>query len=105
VHQKNAEYTVTLKLKNTGKCAGAEVAQLYIHKDQSKISRPDQELKGFSKIFLQPDESRVIQFKIAREAFQYFEEQSKKWVVEPGKYHIRIGGSSDKINCSTTVNL
>ena len=50
--------TFTVTVKNTGKKAGAEVAQLYISDLKSSVQRPAKELKGFEKVFLNPGEEK-----------------------------------------------
>ena len=54
------EKGVTLTVTNTGSCAGAEIVQLYVAKQDAKVFRPVQELKGFAKVFLAPGESRTV---------------------------------------------
>lgn len=95
-----ASFTIT----NTGKVAGAEIAQLYVHKKNSAITRAEKELKGFEKVFLQPNESKTISITITKEAFQYYNEVKKAWAIENGAYDIMIGSSSQNIVLSKSVN-
>lgn len=60
--------TFTVNVKNTGKCAGAETVQLYIHDVKASVDRPQKELKGFLKVYLQPGESKDISITISKEA-------------------------------------
>jgi len=85
---------VGFELKNTGKVAGAEVAQLYVAPAGSPVERPKHELKGFKKVFLQPGETKTVELDLNRSAFAYFDEAKNDWVVAPGKYEIQVGGSS-----------
>lgn len=95
--------TATFTIKNTGKVAGAEVAQLYVSKVGSTIKRPVKELKGFQKIFLKPGESRKITLTLTDDAYKYYNEQRKQWVTEPGKYDILVGSSSRDLRLRAEV--
>jgi beta-glucosidase len=78
---------------NTGKRAGAEVAQMYIHDLVSSVTRPIKELKGFQKVFLQPGETRTITLEITPDSLA-FHDINMKYVVEPGEFEIAVGNSS-----------
>lgn len=82
--------TVTVEVKNTGDCEGAEVIQLYITDVVSKVTRPARELKGFSKITLAPGEIRTVQFEIGTEQLQYIGPDYQP-VVEPGAFKVLVG--------------
>jgi beta-glucosidase len=97
--------TVTFTIKNTGKLAGADVAQVYVHQQKSNLQRPQKELKGFQKVFLQPGESKTITISLDENAFQYFNDNLNKWVLEPGKFDVLVGSSSREIKLTGTVNL
>jgi len=102
---KNAsgEIIAGFTLTNTGKVAGAEIAQLYIQKPNSGITRADKELKGFEKVFLQPGQSKTISIALAQNAFQYYDENKKAWATEKGLYNILIGSSSANILLNKSV--
>ncbi|MDB5197988.1 MAG: glycoside hydrolase family 3, partial [Flaviaesturariibacter sp.] len=97
--------TATFTIKNTGKIAGAEVAQVYIKQERSALARPEKELKGFQKVFLQPGESKTVSINLSEEAFQYYNDVQSKWVLEPGTFQVLVGGSSKDIKLSGKVNL
>lgn len=82
--------TVSVNVTNTGSRTGAEVVQLYISDSVSAASRPLMELKGFTKVELEPGESRTVEFKIGREQLQYVGRDLKP-VVEPGLFRIHVG--------------
>jgi len=96
---------VTLTVKNTGKVAGADVAQVYVHQQKSTLARPEKELKGFQKVFLNPGESKQITITLNEDAFKYFNDNLNKWVMEPGTFDILVGNSSRDIKLSGKVNL
>ncbi|MCX6151255.1 MAG: glycoside hydrolase family 3 C-terminal domain-containing protein [Ignavibacteriales bacterium] len=95
---------VTFEIKNTGKVAGAEVAQLYVRDIESKLDRPVKELKGFKKVFLKPGESKTAELTLDASSFSYYEPSLKYWLLESGEFEILIGASSRDIklkgNCS-----
>ncbi len=104
---KNADGTISASatITNTGKVYGGEIAQLYVHKENSAITRADKELKGFQKIFLQPGESKAISIKLDKNSFQYYNEKKKDWATEPGAYLIELGGSSNTVQLREKINL
>jgi beta-glucosidase len=54
---------------NTGKVAGAEIAELYVGQQNPPISRPIKELKGFDKVFLQPGQSKTVTLDLNQRSF------------------------------------
>ena len=82
------------EIKNTGKVAGAEVAQLYVHEKNPSLLRPEQELKGFKKVFLKPGEKQTVSIPLNQRAFAFYDPAKAGWVAEAGDYQIQIGSSS-----------
>ena len=80
----SAGWEATLKLRNVGKRAGAEVVELYVHEDDPKIDRPVHELKGFERVELQPGESKTVRFTLDRSAFSYWDPEKKAWTCGCG---------------------
>jgi beta-glucosidase len=80
-------------LLNKGKRAGDEVVQLYIRDDYSLVTRPVKELKGFTRVSLEPGEKRDIHFDITADMLAYYD-QDMNWQVEAGDFSIMVGGSS-----------
>ncbi len=101
----NGSVTATFTLTNTGKIYGGEVAQLYVHKNNSAITRAEKELKGFQKVFLQPNESKTVSITLNKDAFQYFDEKKNDWNIEKGVYEIQAGGASDQVKLRATVSM
>jgi beta-glucosidase len=97
--------TVTFTVKNTGSRAGAEVAQLYVKQEKLKLPRPDKELKGFDKVFLQPGESKRITLTLNENAFQYFNDRTNKWEMDPGVFDFLVGSSSRDIRLTGKATL
>jgi len=101
---KNGNVYVSADITNTGKRAGKEVVQLYVGDPESSVPRPVRELKDFQKIFLIPGETRTVTFKLNDSAFSFWDPKTKKWTIEPGKFNIDIGSSSEEIKLSGTLN-
>lgn len=97
--------TVTFTVKNTGPKAGAEVAQLYVRQEKLNLPRPDKELKGFDKVFLQPGESKRITLTLNESAFQYFNDVTNKWEMDPGVFDFLVGSSSRDIRLTGKATL
>lgn len=101
----NDSLTVTVNVKNTGKRAGAEVVQLYIHDDACTVDRPYKELKGFAKVCLQPGESRDVALTIGRDALSFYDEATKQWKAEPGSFTVLVGNASDNLKLKKSFTL
>jgi beta-glucosidase len=98
-------FKISLEIENTGLVTGKEVIQLYIKDSESSIDKPDKELKGFTKVNLEPGELKTIPIELERDDFSYFDPQLNKWVVEPGEYEILIGTSSRDIRLRKVINI
>ncbi|MCA2016205.1 glycoside hydrolase family 3 C-terminal domain-containing protein [Vibrio tritonius] len=94
-----ANFTVT----NTGGKAGYAVPQLYIAPLSASVERPEHELKGFSKIYLEAGASKTVSIPLNARSFAYYVKSSDSWVVDPGTYRIEVGDSSDNILLSNTM--
>jgi beta-glucosidase len=97
--------TVMLEVQNTGKRAGAEVVELYIHDGHAKIDRPAHELKRFQRVELQPGEGKTVAFVLNRADFSYWNPATKAWQVDPGKFEVQVGASSRDIRLRAPVEL
>jgi beta-glucosidase len=93
----NQSLTISIDVTNTGKCAGKEVVQLYIRDVASRLHRPEKELKGFTKVDLQPGERKTVHFEIGREALAYYDDSLHQWVAEAGEFEVLVGTSSQDI--------
>lgn len=97
------ELTVSVSVTNTGKLAGSEILQLYVADRECTSIRPKKELKGFSKVFLEPGETKTIFFSLDKRSFAYYNVKLEDWFVESGDFDILIGASSRDIRCKQTV--
>jgi beta-glucosidase len=97
--------SVSFDVTNTGSVAGAEVAQLYVSDPSAKVTRPERELKGFAKVRLAPGETRHVTLNLDARAFSYWDSNAHKWTIDPGKFVIRIGDSSENTPLNTDLTL
>ena len=97
--------TLTCRITNTGEVAGAEIVQLYVRDVDSTPFRPEKELKGFAKVFLQPGESTVVRFALDKRSFAYYNTEVRDWTVESGDFDLLIGASSRDIRLQTAITV
>ena len=97
--------TFTVDVTNTGKVTGAEVVQLYIHDEQASLPRPYKELKAFKKVRLAPGETREVSLTIGRDALSFYDDRTRQWTAEPGRFEALIGNASDHITTKVGFRL
>jgi len=86
----NEDLIVTIDVKNNGNFAGKEVVQLYLTDLYGSVTRPNKQLKGFEKVFLNPGEIKSIEFKINKDHLSFIGQDNKR-IVEPGNFKVTIG--------------
>ncbi|MDQ1662527.1 MAG: beta-glucosidase [Blastococcus sp.] len=96
---------VSLVVTNTGGRAGRHVVQVYVATTAGPVCRPARELRAFTKVSLEPGESRTVSFALDRRAFAYWDVRESGWIVAPGDYAIQIGDSAADIVAEQTVTL
>lgn len=96
---------VSFDVTNTGSVAGAEVAQLYVSDPSATVTRPERELKGFEKVRLAPGETKHVTLTLDARAFSYWDTTAHKWTIDPGKFVVRVGDSSENTPLSADVTL
>ena len=97
--------SVTLTVTNTGSRAGAEIVQVYAAKSDAQIFRPAQELKAFTKVWLEAGESKTVTLPLDDKAFRYWNTKTDSWEVEGGTYEFRVGASSADIRLTAAVEV
>ncbi|MFZ1144435.1 MAG: glycoside hydrolase family 3 C-terminal domain-containing protein [Bryobacteraceae bacterium] len=102
---KDGMYEVTFEVTNTGKRAGAEVAQLYIGDSHASVPRPPKELKGFAKVELKPGETKQVSIALEPRAFTYYDVKGKLWRADPGEFDVLVGRSSATIELKGKIHL
>lgn len=96
---------VTFTIKNTGDVAGAEIAQVYVGKPESRVFRAPKELKGFVKVYLEPGEEKKVSVELDDRAFAFWNTATDGWCVESGEYNILVGTSSRDIRLEAAVKM
>jgi beta-glucosidase len=94
---------VKFTLTNTGEKAGFEVAQLYVQPVKPKVDRPEKELKGFTKVYLQAGESKTVTIPIDSRALAYYVQSTDSWDVDAGKFKILVGTDSENLSAQQTL--
>ncbi|MCA9902066.1 MAG: glycoside hydrolase family 3 C-terminal domain-containing protein [Anaerolineales bacterium] len=97
--------TVSVDVTNTGKMAGKEIVQVYVHDKEAGLVRPFKELKGFAKVVLEPGETKTVSVDLDFRAFAYYHPEYSQWITEDGAFDLLIGASSADIRQTVTVNL
>jgi beta-glucosidase len=97
--------SVEFTVKNTGKVAGTEIAQVYVRDTQAPVARPEKELKGFSRVTLQPGQSQVVRVRLTARDFAYWDVASHAWKAEPHAYTILAGSASNQVPLQGDVVL
>jgi beta-glucosidase len=105
VSKSGRKVTVRFTIRNTGKYAGAEVAQVYVSQQQSVLPRPAKELKGFDKVFLKPGEQKTISVELNEDAFRYFDDRINQWRLDPGVFTVTVGSSSRDLRLEGKVQF
>ncbi len=94
---------VKFTLTNSGDKAGFETAQLYVQPVNPAVDRPEKELKGFTKVYLKPGESKTVSIPIDSRSLAYYVESTDSWNVDAGKFKIRVGSDSKNLSLSRTL--
>ena len=89
-----ATLTVSADLTNHGSVAADEVVQLYVRDLVGNVTRPIRELKGFKRVRVGPGETVVVKFDLHTDELAFFG-RDNKLIIEPGDFHVWIGGSSE----------
>lgn len=95
----------TVSVTNTGKLAGSETVQLYIHDCESSLPRPYKELKGFRKVYLQPGETKEVTITIGKDALSLYDDKAASWTAVPGQFEALVGNASDNIVSKVAFTL
>ncbi len=97
--------TVTVTVTNTGERAGGHVVQVYVATTAGPVRRPARELRAFTKVFLDPGESRTVEFPLDRRAFAFYDVELGRWAVAPGDYTVQIGENAARVVAERTITL
>ncbi len=97
--------TVQMQVTNSGKRAGDEVVQLYVHDVKASVQRPSKELRGFERVSLQPGETKTVSFLLPANKLSFYDETTHRFITEPGAFDIMVGSSSEDIRLQTTLTV
>jgi beta-glucosidase len=103
--ESNGAITVSVDVTNTGSRTGDEVVQLYVKHPESKVARPVEELKGFQRVTLRPNETKTVQIPLNASTLAFWDEKQNRFKVEAEPVKLMIGSSSKDIKLTTTVNV
>ncbi len=101
----DVEVRIRVTIKNTGKVYGAETVQIYVADKEASVPRPIHELKGFTKVFLEPGEEQTVELSLYKDSFGFYDVEKHCFVAEAGDFEIQVGSSSRDIRLSETVKL
>ena len=101
----NGTLTVSVDVTNSGKVAGKEIVQLYIGDDEASVERPVMELKGFSKVALEPGETAKVRFTIKPEMLKFYDVEKGDWTLEKGSFTAYIAAASDDIRTQVAFEV
>lgn len=96
---------VTVDVTNTGERAGEEVVQLYVKHLDSAVQRPLKELKGFRRVMFDPGQTKQVEIPVPAASLAYWDADQDRFVVEPDRVQIMVGGSSDDVRLETTIGV
>jgi beta-glucosidase len=102
---KTGQLTVSVNVKNTGGVKGDEVVQLYVAHLGSKVERARQELKGFQRIAIEPNQTKTVTMTVKAEDLAYWDEKQNKWVVEQDQVKFMVGPSSAVSKLEKTISV
>lgn len=95
VSVRNDIVKITVDIKNVGSCSGKEVVQCYVSSESSAVEKAVKELQGFSKVYVQPGETKVATITFhAKYACSFYDESTSSWLKEKGTYKVLVGTSS-----------
>lgn len=104
-YRKGEQIEIKVNIENFGNYDGKEVIQCYMQVEDSKVMRPEKELKAFSKVMLKAGEKQTVSLKLNVEDLAFFDENSMQWVVEPGFYKLMLGNSSRNIFVENSIEI
>ena len=103
VNKTGKTVNLSLKVTNTGDMAGAEVVQVYVKDNEASVPRPEKELKAFKKVYIASSASQEVTIELGKDAFSFYDADKKQWVLEPGKFELLVGSSSQDIRLTGEV--
>ncbi len=98
--QKDGAVITKVTIKNVGKTAGREIAQVYVSKPETTLEQAAYELAGFGKTrLLAPNESETLTIRIPVDALESYDTENSRYIMDKGDYTFFVGGSSFDVRC------
>ncbi len=94
-----------IDVRNSGERRSSDVAQVYVHDFESRLPRPEQELRAFEKFELDPGESATLRFRLDERALAFYDPAIRDWEVEAGRFEVRVGASSRDIRARASFDV
>lgn len=104
-YSKGEQIVVSANVSNTGNFDGAEVVQVYIGKQHSKVDRALKELKGFRKVFVKKDGVKTVEVLIKTNDLAFYDETISNWNLEKGDYILYVGNASNHISKELKITI
>lgn len=98
-------FTVCCKVTNTGTRAGGEVVQLYVKAPETGVFKPEKELRGFQKVYLEPGETKTVSIFVPLERLQYYNTKERCWALEGGTYDFQLCADAQTVRLSQRAQL
>ncbi len=97
--------TVLANITNTGNRSGAEIVELYVKAPKTDVSKPEKELRGFTKVYLAAGESKEIAIAVNKSDLAYYNIKEKQYVLESGEYEFRLCSDSETVKLSENITI
>jgi beta-glucosidase len=101
----NETVNISFNIQNAGNYDSDEVTQLYVSFPGSKVERPAKALKGFKRVFVRKGETKTVTIPLKGNDLTYWDTNSSKWTIEPGKIEFFVGVSSADVRLKGNLIL
>lgn len=105
VEEADGKFKVSCLVENTGDMDGAEVVQLYVKAPESKVFKPEAELRAFKKAYLKAGEKAKVELEVGKDDLRYFDIKENGWVLEEGEYAFRLCADANTVVCEKKLYL
>jgi beta-glucosidase len=105
IYTRDETVKLTFTVQNTGKVAGAEVAQVYITQKNAPVLRPSKELKGFKKVFLKAGEQQTVSISVKVKDMAYYDDKTSNWAIDSGDFVLSLATSSRDIKSTIPIQV
>jgi beta-glucosidase len=95
---------VSVDVENSGKRAGVETVQLFVHERFAPVSTPVKQLRGFERVAIEPGQKKTVTFTLTPESLKLLD-RDMRWIVAPGIFDVMIGKSSADISLQGTLEV